>query len=286
MVGGGITDKRFKDHLEATILPEEEAVMPKARSFYYPAGSDGVLLVHGFAGSIDSLRPLGRFLYTKGYTVHGVRLAGHGLTIDALDKTTTADWLDSVRAGLDRLRQQCQSITVIGASLGGNLALLLSLERPDITKIVLLSTPLKVHGQWWKRWLIPALLPVKKYYHKEWIKNETDQREHEQSGSYLKVSLRAFRHALKVFAQTKKILPRVRVPVLLVYAKYDEVIKPSSAEYLYRHLGTSSKRLLWVESSGHQPHDSGKRQSVFEQILHFLAERYLDQPSQERASLV
>ena len=59
-----------KEHLMSYIIPGSEP-------FYLPGGSTGCLLLHGFSATPEEMRPLGEFLASKGYSVIGVRLAGH-----------------------------------------------------------------------------------------------------------------------------------------------------------------------------------------------------------------
>ncbi|MFC1663289.1 alpha/beta hydrolase [Patescibacteria group bacterium] len=249
---------------------EGEELINRAKAFTLQAGKEGVLLVHGFSGTIDTLRPLGNYLFSQGYTVHGVRLAGHGENVDALAETNVNDWLESVRQGIIELKKICDDITIVGDSMGGNLALKICLENKEINKLILLGTPIQVHGQWWKQIFIPLITPFKKYYNKSWVKNDDQRREHVESGSYLKVSLKAFISAMKLFNQTKKVVPQVTLPVLMIYSKKDEVIKPDSADYIFKNLGSKNKKLFWITDSVHHPQDSAKREQIYSKIYHFL----------------
>ena len=50
-----------------------------AEEFFLPGTNGGaVLLIHGYTGTPAEMRPLGDYLQQLGYTVLGVRLAGHG----------------------------------------------------------------------------------------------------------------------------------------------------------------------------------------------------------------
>lgn len=249
---------------------DDATVVERSRSFYYPGGQHGVLLVHGFAGTIDGQRALGKFLVTKGFTVLGLRLPGHGISAEALATTDAEDWSRSVTEAVNWLRQKCTTISVIGASLGGNLALCHEADHHDLDKIVLLATPLRVHGQWWQQVVIPLILPFKKYAKKSWVKSDEERQRRLETGSYLSVSLRAFLSAISVFKRTRYILPQVHIPVLLVYSKYDEVINPRSAQWLFKHLASKHKKLLWVTTTDHHPHESEKRDDIFKHIHNFL----------------
>src|SRR5436309_331310 len=47
----------------------------------------GCLLVHGFTGTPEEMRPLGEALAARGFPVHAVRLAGHGTDVAELART-------------------------------------------------------------------------------------------------------------------------------------------------------------------------------------------------------
>lgn len=250
-----------------------DVVAERSRSFFYPGGPHAILLVHGFAGTIDGQRALGKFLFTKGFTVLGLRLPGHGTAVEDLAKTNATDWQQAVTDAVQWLRQQHPRVSIIGASLGGNLALCQAVDHHNVDKIVLLSTPLKVRGQWWKQLAIPVLLPFKKYAKKSWVKNQEERQRRIASGSYLSVSLRAFKSMLELLSHTRHILSRVTIPVLLIYSKTDEVIQPKSATWLFKHLSSVHKKLLWVATHDHHPHESEKREEIFDHIHHFLVEQ-------------
>jgi len=46
-------------------------------------------------------------------------------------------------------------------------------------------------------------------------------------------------------------LGQISVPVLLIYGARDRTIPLGNADYIYEHLGSEDKRLIWFENSGH-----------------------------------
>ena len=70
----------------------------QAPAYTLPAGPIGVLLVHGFTASPTELRTLGDYLHQAGFSIQGVRTAGHGTNADDLGKYTRRDWYASVEA--------------------------------------------------------------------------------------------------------------------------------------------------------------------------------------------
>ena len=75
-----------------------------SQPFYFPGDSRGCLLIHGFTGSPSEMLPLGQYLNNLGYTVHGVRLKGHGTTLQDMAHTRWKDWLDSGYTRIQEIR--------------------------------------------------------------------------------------------------------------------------------------------------------------------------------------
>ena len=98
------------------------------RPFLYPGNGKGILLLHGFTGSVSHMRPLGDALADLGYTVMGVNLPGHAATEADMARTDATQWMAAAREALQTLRKRCDTVTVAGLSMGGLLALLLAEE--------------------------------------------------------------------------------------------------------------------------------------------------------------
>ncbi|MFX1508145.1 MAG: alpha/beta hydrolase, partial [Promethearchaeota archaeon] len=124
-------------------IDQLESLKHLAKSFYFEGGEVGVLLVHGFTASPTETLPLGKYLHEKGYTVHGVLLAGHGTNYQELSKVSWQDWYESVENGYDYLKDHSKIIIPIGISLGALLCLYLLHKRPEskIQKLCLLAPP-------------------------------------------------------------------------------------------------------------------------------------------------
>ncbi len=70
------------------------AIMSGAEPFGFEGADSetGVVVVHEFTGSPQSVRPWGEYLAAQGWTVIGPRLPGHGTSSRDLADTTGADW--------------------------------------------------------------------------------------------------------------------------------------------------------------------------------------------------
>lgn len=63
-------------------------ILAGAEPFFLPGGEKGVLLIHGFTGLPAELLLMGEALNKQGFTVLGVRLAGHGTTVEDMSHMT------------------------------------------------------------------------------------------------------------------------------------------------------------------------------------------------------
>ncbi|MGN6480703.1 alpha/beta hydrolase [Luteibacter sp.] len=105
--------------------------MSESTEFHFEGGREGVLLIHGLTGTPTEMRMLGKGLNRAGFTVVGVRLAGHCGSEDDLLATTWQDWYASVEAAAEQLRGRVDRLFVAGLSMGAVLALRLAAVRPD-----------------------------------------------------------------------------------------------------------------------------------------------------------
>src|SRR5258705_6699655 len=101
--------------------------------------SRGVLLLHGFGDTPQTLSVLARRLHKAGYSVFAPLLPGHGRTMDAFTRSRADEWIDSARRSLLEMRGRHDSVSVVGLSMGGAIAVILAAEITDISSLVLIA---------------------------------------------------------------------------------------------------------------------------------------------------
>ena len=101
-------------------------LLPGAKPFFADGGPVGVLVVHGFTGSPQSMRPWAEHLAAAGHTVSLPRLPGHGTRWEDLQLTRWPDWYGEVDNAFRALRSRCDQVFVMGLSMGGTLSLRLA----------------------------------------------------------------------------------------------------------------------------------------------------------------
>src|SRR6185503_9756586 len=92
-------------------------------------GSRGVLLLHGFGDTPQTLSLLAHRLHKAGYNVLAPLLPGHGRTMKAFRASNAGEWVDAARQSLATLQRRTVSTSIVGLSMGGALAVLAAADR-------------------------------------------------------------------------------------------------------------------------------------------------------------
>lgn len=235
--------------------------------FFFAGNKQGVVLVHGYTGAPGEMRLLGEYLQRRGLTVLGVRLQGHGTTPQELSKTNWQDWYSSVSAGVQRLLACCDSVSVVGLSMGGLLTIKAAAELP-IKKAAILAAPIYVCDK--RAPYLPLLHFFIRYLKKK-------QRHYQVPASYSVcyqvMPVKPLSSLFALIALCKKYyLAAIKIPCLVMQSQVEHTVKPASAQYIYEHLGTVSKELVWYHHSGHILTLDNERDDVFQKIYKFLVE--------------
>lgn len=114
-------------------------VLPDAEPFSAAGGPAGALVLHGFTGSPQSMKPLARALAAAGFTVELPLLPGHGTAVEEMATTSWSDWSAAVERAYDELAGRCDRVVVCGLSMGGTLAVWLATRHPEIAGLVLVN---------------------------------------------------------------------------------------------------------------------------------------------------
>ena len=239
-----------------------------AEPFFLPGGPDGVLLVHGFTGCPADLLLLGEYLQAQGFTVLGVRLAGHGTTAEDMSHMVWENWYDSVRDGLAVLGGACEHISVVGHSMGGLLAIKAAAEHP-VEKVALLATPIYLKD---KR--VPFVKILRFFIRRIHTGQQTYDVPQEYMQGYPEMPTKPIPSLLELIKLCKEdYLKKITAPTLIVQGEADHTVNPKSANYIYENLSNvpkQQKKILWLPKSRHVVTLGEEREKVFAACLEFF----------------
>ncbi len=247
-------------------------IITTAEPFLLPGSKTGCLLIHGFTGAPKEMRWMGDYLSQQGYSVLGIRLAGHATRPEDMIRSRWTDWTASVEDGYHLLRGLADHIYLIGLSMGGVLALLMS-TRLNARGVVAISTPHQLADDWRLNYL-EFLSILQTYMPKSkgppgsgWV----DQEARQEHISYPQNPVRSIAELRKLTAEMRASLHDVKAPVLLIHSRDDRYVLPENVEFIYRELiHVEDKTKLYLAGSGHVVTRDAARFQAFQAVAEFI----------------
>jgi carboxylesterase len=242
-------------------------IIPTAEPFFLLGNRVGCLLIHGHTGTPKEMRWMGEYLADKGYSVLGIRLAGHATSPEDMRRMHWTDWIASVEDGFYQLMGCADQIFVIGLSMGGILSLQFAAHHP-VAGVIAMSTPYSLPKD--PRlafvgviaWIMPWMKQGPPDFH-----NPEAAEDHVCYPYFPTHSVIELRDLLK---EMRSDLPRVNVPTLIIHSRQDKGVAPGNAEQLLEGLGSTDKRIFWVENSGHVITRDPDRDLIFQASHEFI----------------
>ena len=119
-------------------------------------GPVGVLVLHGFTGNPQSVRPLADAMAGAGHGVEMPLLSGHGTRVEDMLDTTWDDWSADAEAAYERLAGRSEKVVVAGLSMGGSLTCWLATRHPEICGLICINPAAQAHDA--MREMVDAML--------------------------------------------------------------------------------------------------------------------------------
>ncbi len=233
------------------------------------------MCVHGFTGTPYEMRFLGGELARAGFHVTGLRLPGHGTTVEELDRTTWRDWAEAVEDAFDTLQMLCGRVAVVGQSLGGLLALHLASRRSDVAAVATLAAPLWLEGIGGRvvRWTadgklqryLPRVRAVPKLYGRSDVR---DKRARAENPCYDRIPLRALTELAAFMQVVDGSLAELTQPLLVLHGQQDHTAPVACAYRLAQRAG--ARRMRIFPRSYHLLAADVERDLVASEVIDFL----------------
>ena len=243
-------------------------IIQGAEAWSADGGPSGVLVLHGFTGNPQSMRPLAEALAAAGFTVDLPLLPGHGTSIEDMVPTRWEDWSGAAEDAYLALAARCDRVAVAALSMGGGLACGLAAGHPEIAGLALVN-PLVVAPGDELRDIIGQLL--------EDGLETTDgigsdiAKEGVVEAAYAGTPLAA---ALSLFEGIDTLRPRlgeIRCPVLLLTSREDHVVPPESGDTLAAEASGPVERVV-LERSYHVATLDWDAPVIEERVVAFASE--------------
>jgi carboxylesterase len=272
---------RFEHGHDPVIQPTE---------FLFRGSRIGVLLIHGLTGTPSELRFVGRGLHQAGYTVYGMRLAGHCGTEADLIASGWSDWCASVDAAADRLLGSVDRIFVAGLSMGALLALRLATRLPRQVLGVAAYGPTLRYDGWSIPWIakLSFMLPYalalgigrKQRFLERFPYGIKDERIRNHivncmfSGDSAAAGLvgnpwPSLAQFLGGSREVRQLLPRIKTPTLLMHATHDDVADAGNSIEIAENLA-GPVELMLLDHSYHMITVDAERSRVAEASIRFF----------------
>lgn len=256
------------------------AVLPGAEPISHDGGSTGVLLVHGYTSTPQSMRAWAEHLVAAGYTVRVPRLPGHGTTWQDLNKTRWQDWYAEVDRAFDELRSRCEVVFVAGLSMGALLATKLALEQGPRVAGLILVNPIYFHDNR----LLP-LLPMLRHVVPSFpgIADDVKKQDGDKELAYDRNPLQAMHSQTLLWADVRRDLADVTQPLLVLHSREDHTVPVGGSAYLLEHVSSTDVTEVWLENSYHVATLDNDAPLIHDESVRFIERLARSQGSEMRS---
>jgi len=236
------------------------SIRPGNEEFVVGSGEDAVILSHGLAASPYEVRFLADYLAENGFTVYGIRLTGHGTSVEHLATTKWEDWYQIFENKFNEVSLNHDKVYVGGMSLGALLALKL-VEDNGADGVIALAPALVLDD---KRANFAFIFKYFTKYSSRVLSDEV------KPFYYNKFSVTAVAENVKLGKIVKEDLDKITEPIFIMQYREDIRVDPESSQIVYDSVSSEVKELVWVDGEGHVMILGEGREEYFEKILEFI----------------
>jgi carboxylesterase len=94
----------------------------------------------------------------------------------------------------------------------------------------------------------------------------------ESAIAYDRFPSQSLHELFKVIRRTKKILPEVTAPTLIIHAREDDIVSTKNADYVERRIASRNVRKIILDDSYHMVTLDNQKEVVAEEVTRFFKE--------------
>jgi carboxylesterase len=243
-------------------------ILPGAEPFSQTGGQSGVLVLHGFTGNPQSLRPLADAVAGAGYTVDLPLLPGHGTAIEDMIPTRWTDWSGAAESAYEKMAAACGDVAIVALSMGGTLACWLAERHPEIRGLALVNPFIDPPAE--------SFRDVLRGVHESGTEvapgiGSDIKKEAVAELAYLGTPIAAVLSLFEGIDATAADLGRLSCPVLLLSSRDDHVVPSSSGDVLEAGVAGPVER-VWLENSYHVATLDNDADEITSRVLAFVGQ--------------
>jgi carboxylesterase len=251
--------------VDVPVPPGASGLLPGAEPVDLPGGPVGALLSHGVHRHDAEHAAVGRAPRRRRADRERPRLPGHGTRWQDMNATRFSDWYGEIERTFDDLRARCETVFVMGLSMGGTLALRLAELRPsEVAGLVVVNASSAPTAR------TPSWRRSCRRCSRRSPASAATSRSPGQGAGLRPDPAQGRRVAAEGLAGRAADLHRISCPVLVYRSRVDHVVPPVSGELLLRGLagGTVEERVL--EDSYHVATLDHDAPAIFDGSLDFV----------------
>ncbi|MBS3176884.1 alpha/beta fold hydrolase [Candidatus Woesearchaeota archaeon] len=225
--------------------------------------SSAVILCHGFKADKNTgfLPELAKKIAGEGHTVLRFDFSGSGESEGNFENTTVTQQIKDLEAAVQFMKEKkkMKKIVIIGHSLGGMVTLLFSQNHPEIKAVVTIAPPFDYTKP---RKALPELSQWKKYGF-AYVQSSFSKK-------LLRINYDFYEDVLT--HDIKRAVKNRKMPLLILQGTADTSVQMDETEALYK-TASNPKKLIKIKNADHHFKDEKAKQSMFEEIVKFLAKK-------------
>lgn len=239
----------------------------------------GVLIIHGFTSSLDCVRGIEPPVKALGLPTRMPVLRGHGgKSPEALRGVTWHDWVADGEAALQALLTEAEKVIVFGHSMGGLVALTLAAEHANaVDSIVLAAASFKMLSPFAPGRPFHFVTPLFRRLFKKWDMPlvYADMGLAQYDTNYRWAPTDAISSLFDFSEVTRRRLPEIRMPTLVLQSRRDTLVAPECADFIYNAISTprEQKGIVWFEVTEHEMFRDCEREATIEAVVDYVRER-------------